>query len=463
VAQPYSLRRRLLVFLLVPLLAMLGVSIVTDYREGMHVANKAYDHALLSTALAVAARLDLDTKELDLDLPAQAEAVLRTDLADKVFYAVMNPAGKLIAGDQQLQVFATASDDENPSYRFDQVGGLAVRVLTYRYNPTTAAPEGATIVVAETTHKRETAAARIMVTTLWSDVLLIATSLGVVFIGIRYALTPLEYMSRRIELRSPGDLSPISEEGAPSEIRALIGAINRLMQNLREAGAAQQAFISSAAHQLRTPLAALQTQLELASENLSGEPLQRMNKVQDSAARLAHLTKQMLALARSLPDANASIELQPVALDELLELAATDFIDTALVRDIDLGFEPGVATVMGSRWTLREMLSNLIDNALRYSHEGGCVTVRSGIDEMLHPFLEVEDDGPGIPEEARDKVFKRFVRLDELSSNGSGLGLAIVKEVASLHRAEVTLHSGDKYQGLRVRIRFPALEQTPSV
>jgi two-component system, OmpR family, sensor histidine kinase TctE len=454
VVKAYSLRKRLLGFLLVPLIALLGISIITDYREGMHVANKAYDHALLSTALAVAAQIDRDSPDLDLDLPSQADAVLSMDLVDKVFYAVIDDNGRLLAGDSRLLELASLSDEDNPTYHFDVLGGKDVRVATYRYPPTSVAPKGATIVVAETTNKRETAAARIMVTTLWTDLLLIATSLAVVFFGIQYALIPLDRIGQSIEQRSPGDLSPIREEGSPSEVRPLLGAINRLMQNLREAGAAQQAFISSAAHQLRTPLAALQTQLELASESLTGDPLQRLHRVQDSAARLAHLTRQMLALARSSPDANSILDLQPVALDELLELAASDFIDIALERNIDLGFEPSPVTVQGLSWTLREMLSNLVDNALRYAGDGGRVTVRCAIDENGHPLLEVEDNGPGIPEEARERVFERFVRLDDQSSLGSGLGLAIVREVVQLHNGRVSLHTAEGGRGLLVRVCF---------
>ena len=452
---PYSLRKRLIGFLLVPLLALLGISIITDYREGMHVANKAYDHALFSTVLAVAARLDRDSAGLDLDLPAQAEEVLRTDMADKLFYVVLDSKNSLIAGDKALIPLATPPEDENPNYRFDQLDGKEVRVVTYRYKPTPDEPRGAIIVVAETTNKRVNAASRIMVTTLWTDLLLIATSLAVVFFGIRFALIPLDQMSRTIAQRNPDDLRPVGEEGAPAEIRPLLGAINRLMQNLRESGAAQQAFISSAAHQLRTPLAALQMQVELAAESVTGEPFARLQRVQDSATRLAHLTRQMLALARTSPDAHPDIEFEALDLTELLESAASDFLDAALARNIDLGFEAEPVSVNGSKWTLREMLANLIDNALRYCDASGQVTVRCGKTDSGQAFLEVEDDGPGIPEESRDKVFNRFVRLDEQSTTGSGLGLAIVKEVATLHRAKVSLQTGANNKGLRVRITFP--------
>jgi len=450
----YSLRRRLLGFLLMPLLALLGISIITDYTEGMHVANRAYDHALFSTALAVAARLDSNENENDIDLTAQAESVLRTDVADKVYFAVTRSNGSLIAGDKQLAAKATPAYEGNPSYHFDTMGGLPVRVATYRYRPLAGWTGDATIIVAETTHKRETAANRIMITTLWTDLLLIATSLVVVFFGIRYAMIPLDALCEGIRQREPEDLSPVNETSAPSEIRPLLSAINRLMSNLRDAGAAQQAFISSAAHQLRTPLAGLQTQLELIAENLNGETLARVEIVKKSASRLAHLTKQMLALARSSVDANPVVEMQAVELTDLLESAASDFLDTALQKNIDLGFEAAPAQIQGSGWMLRELLANLIDNALRYTPEGGHVTVRCGTDDHAQTYLEVEDNGPGIPEAAREKVFKRFTRLEEQSTEGSGLGLSIVKEVAKLHHAKVELRSGVGNCGLIVAVHF---------
>lgn len=453
----YSIRKRLIGYLLVPLTALLAFSIVTDYREGLHVANKAYDHALFGTVLAIAAQLDPDENGLDLDLQEQAEQVLRTDMADEVFYAVIDRHGRLIAGEPLLQSKLIPPHGDNPVYRFDHIGNQEVRLVTYHYRPTANAHEGVFILVAETTKKRQRDASRIMVTTLWTDLLLILTSLAVVFFGVRYAVAPLERMSQRIDRREPDDLRPLDEAQAPKEIRPFVRAINRLIANLREAASAQQAFLSNAAHQLRTPLAALQTQLELVAETLQGESRERLRRAQESLVRLSHLTRQMLALARAAHQANTEADFSPVSLEDLVEAAASDFLDTAIARDLHLEFEPSPAVVAGQAWTLRELLANLLDNALRYTPAGGRVTVRCGVAASGIPFLEVEDDGPGIPPHERDKVFERFVRL-ESDSAGSGLGLAIVKEVADLHRAHITLTEGSNGKGLRVRVEFPPLQ-----
>ncbi|MCL2160868.1 MAG: sensor histidine kinase N-terminal domain-containing protein [Betaproteobacteria bacterium] len=453
-SRPYSLRARLLVFLLVPLLALLGVSIVTDYREGLHITNEAYDQALHSTALALSAIVDRDTAGTDLDLPTQAEAVLRVDMADQVYYAIFDENGALQAGDAQLSSLIEEfdPDEDNPDFRFDVLNKQAVRVATYRHSPNAQAP--VVIVVAETTRKREAAASRIMIVTLFSDLLFIFTSLLVAFIGMRYAHQPLVRISHEIKAREPDDLSPIDESAAPLEIHALIRAINRLMSNLREASIAQQNFISSAAHQLRSPLAALQAQVDVATEGQQGEALRRLRDMQTSIIRLSRLTRQMLALARAAPDASRNIVLSNMALEELIENAASEFVDQAVLAGVDLGFELAPAPVQGVAWSLREMLANLIDNAVRYCGSGGVVTVRCGTEESGSAWLEVEDNGPGIPEALRAKALVRFVRLDDMA-DGSGLGLAIVREVAQSHHARVDLLSATEGRGLRARITFP--------
>jgi two-component system sensor histidine kinase TctE len=455
-SRPYSLRARLLVFLLVPLLALMGVSIITDYREGLRVANEIYDQVLHSTVLALSAIIDRDPTGIELSLPTQAEAVLRVDTADQVFYAIFDGNGTLLAGDVQLSSLIEEfdPDDDNPDFRFDRLNGQAVRVATYRYSPNAQAPDVVVIVVAETTHKREAAASRVMIVALFSDLLFIATSLLVVFVGMHYAHQPLVRIGQKIKARAPDDLRPIDESSAPREIHALIRAMNQLMSNLREASIAQQNFISSAAHQLRSPLAALQAQMDIATEGQQGETLQRLRDMQASVIRLSRLTRQMLALARAAPDANRNVELTHVALEKLIENAASEFIDQAVLAGVDLGFELTPASVWGVAWSLREMLANLIDNAVRYTGAGGVVTVRCGVEEGGNAWLEVEDDGPGIPEALRAKAFDRFVRLGDMPG-GSGLGLAIVKEVAQSHHACVDLHSATEERGLRARVTFP--------
>ncbi|MCL2020853.1 MAG: sensor histidine kinase N-terminal domain-containing protein [Betaproteobacteria bacterium] len=455
----YSLRGRLFVFLLVPFLILLSVTIYTDYEEGLQVVNDAYDHALHNSALALSALVSRDAVNQSLKLPPQAETILRIGIEDQFYYAVTDENGNLLVGDKRLIPLARSGnpDDDNPAYRSVVLNRQVIRAVIYRPQPShdISAPDNIIIVIAENTRKREAAAAKIITTTLITDLVFIFVSLVVVLVGAHYAHRPLRRISRQIAARASDDLSPIDESSEPLEIHALIHAMNRLMSNLRDASIAQQHFLSTAAHQLRSPLAALQTQMDLAAEALQGEALQRLRDMQASANRLARLTKQMLALARAAPDANLNSKSQRVALNELLENAASEFIDQAVLARIDLGFEIAPAEVWGMTWFLHEMLANLIDNAVRYTGAGGTITVRCGIGKSGNPYLEVEDNGPGIPETLRASALNRFVRLNDMSE-GSGLGLAIVKEVAQAHHAHVVLLSGAEGRGLCARVVFPS-------
>ncbi len=312
--------------------------------------------------------------------------------------------------------------------------------------------------VAETTRKLDLAANKILSAIIWPNLVLIGATLLLVLAVVRFSLQPLDTLGAQIAARTPSDLSPIPDGDVPGEARPLVSALNRLLGNLDAAGHAQQLFLSNAAHQLRTPLAGLLTQLELAARALPAEARPRLERLQAATQRLAHSTHQMLAPARSSRDALSAEETtrRPVELGSLFEDGASDFIDAALARQIDLGFEAAPARVNGSDWMLRELLANLLDNAIKYTPAGGHVTARCGTDETGAAWLEVEDDGPGIPEEERQRVFERFYRLGDSGVEGTGLGLAIVREVAERHDAVINLGAGAERHGTRIRITFRA-------
>ena len=235
----------------------------------------------------------------------------------------------------------------------------------------------------------------------------------------------------------------------------MLTRLNELFESLRLAAAAQQRFLADAAHQLRTPLAGLQTQIELvATEGKYLRNEERLARIEESVERIAHLVTQLLIYAQTASAASANQVFQPVALHELAESSASIFIDRALLKDIDLGFEIEPAVTEGIAWMLREALGNLIDNALRYCPSGSTITVRSGI-RFGRPYLAVEDNGPGISVAERDKVFERFYRIPGSASGGCGLGLSIVQEIAQLHTATINF-SEPAGGGLTVTLTFPA-------
>lgn len=452
-----TLRRRLLTFISWPLLVVMGISMVVDYRSAVGIASEAYDNALTSTVVSLVTRLERDDDDLDVevDVPPAADEILRSDTDDKVQYVVFDDHGKVVAGDAELLALPRPEVANRTVLDDAVLGGVLRRVASFRYESPAMA---ATVIVAETTVKRTRAARQIFFAILWPNLLLIVVALVLVYFGVRFALKPLDALGERIGRRGPGDFSPLPEHEVPGEAGPLVRAINRLMAHLDTAGRAQQAFLSNAAHQLRTPLAGLQTQLELAVEALPEDARPRIARLRDATRRLAHFTHQMLALARSSSQGAMISDHRPVDLACLLEDAASDLLDAALAKGIDLGFETAPVTVEGSRWMLREMVANLIENAIAYTPASGRVTARCGIGEAGEAFVEVEDDGPGIPPDERERIFERFYRIGSAGGGGvegTGLGLAIVREVAERHAASVVVGDGADGRGARFRIDFP--------
>jgi two-component system sensor histidine kinase TctE len=292
----------------------------------------------------------------------------------------------------------------------------------------------------------------ILVQSLFPEVLIAIATLVIVWFGVKRGLRPLARLSDEIKARSAGDLRPIDAAGAPEETRPLVGALNGLLEEVSAASHKQQRFLADAAHQLRTPLAGLRAHTELALAQPIPEACRaQLEQVHRATIRTARLANQLLALARAEPGARSitsKVDLKGIAGGE-----ADDWVRQSLTRDIDLGFELEAAAVDGDAFLLREALSNLVHNAIEYSHRGGRVTVRTGR-RNGHAFLEVEDDGPGIAPQERARVLERFYRVPGTPGTGSGLGLAIVREIAASHAASMVVDDGAA-GGCRVEITFP--------
>ncbi|NTV11982.1 MAG: sensor histidine kinase [Zoogloea sp.] len=448
--RPDSLRGRLLLLLIGPLVVLLAAAIVADYQFAVEPALAAYDHALADDAAGIAAQLRARGNHLDINLPSEAISMLMKSAAeDEEFFRVIGPRNEWLIGERDLPMppaGKSALSFVDAHYR-----GRPVRMAILR-TFTSLGP--VTIQVAETTLQRQRTGERILLAMVWPNLMLILATLLLIVFGVRVGLQPLMRLSQEIEARSPRDLHSLSETPAPRETRPLVRAINRLLALLRDASDAQQKFLANAAHQLRTPLAGLQTQLELTAEEASPEMRPRIDQLSTATRRLGHLAHQLLALARAAPEASLAHERHAVDLPSLVEEAVSAHLDMALARDIDLGLEAAPAQVNGSGWLLRELLANLIDNAVMYTQQGGVVTVRCG-HIGKDAFMEVEDNGPGVPAADRERIFERFYRARNVQGEGSGLGLAIVREIADAHGAQISLTTPDG-GGTRIRASFPA-------
>ena len=276
-----------------------------------------------------------------------------------------------------------------------------------------------------------------------------------IWVGVGRGLEPLEVMSKAVSRRRPDALAPLSERGLPDELQPLAASLNGLLERLSGAIAAQRRFTADAAHELRTPLAALKLQLDLARR--ADEPQARAAAFDDleaGVARASHVVEQLMTLARVEPEAMAQMRTQC----DLVALAKDAIVARAALaanKGIDLGLaRESAAEVDGDPASLGILLSNLLDNALRYTPRGGRIDVAVERDNG-HATLIVTDTGPGIALEARERVFDRFYRGETGEETGSGLGLSIVKRIADAHHASITLEAPERGTGLLVRVRFP--------
>lgn len=279
-----------------------------------------------------------------------------------------------------------------------------------------------------------------------------------IWVLVSRGLTPLDRLARAVAARTPKALNPIPEHQAPEEVRPLVHSLNDLLARLAEALAAQQAFIADAAHELRTPIAALSLQAQLVERATSDEDCRAaLADLKAGIHRAGRAVQQLLTLARQDPDL-AGKPFEPVALAELAGSVVADHAALAAVKDIDLGLADidDRATVGGDPGALRVLLANLVENSVRYTPPGGRIDVAVRIVNSL-PVLDVRDTGPGIPEADLARVFDRFYRGGNIQESGTGLGLAIVKTIADRHGAQVRLDN-QLGGGLRVRVAFPRQE-----
>ena len=293
-----------------------------------------------------------------------------------------------------------------------------------------------------------------MSTLLWDFVQLDVT-LVLVWVGIQLGLRPVKRLRDEIAQRSPLDLRPIVESSVPREISPVVVTLNRLFTMLRTSGQSQQQFIANTAHQLRTPITGMQAQLGLLVAEPAAQPIKtRLLTLQEAVKQLAHSANQLLTLARADPSANLSAKDQLVDLQTMINEVAAKFFDRALQANIDLGVDATSLSIRADPSLLDDLLSNLVDNALKYTPSGGSVTVSAG-EKSGRPYLAVVDTGPGIPESERQRVRQRFYRLPNSPGHGSGLGLAIVEEIARLYDAAMSIEAGTDGIGTRVLIQFP--------
>ena len=434
-----SLRRQLLLWLLVPQLILWAGGGLLAYRFALSYVEKGIDQSLTQSVRALARQVKPIGSGLLIDFPKAAQDVLEQDPKDRLSYMVSSPPGQFVLGNQRLPQPETINQNagEPVLYR-DLVDGKPLRIVALDVNyGDEASPQTLRVQVGKSLQVQQRIARELI-----ADMLVPLLALGVllsllVYGGIRRGLAPLTRLTTQLEDRSVNEREPIGATQAPSEVHALVKAINGLLEEVARHVHQEKRFLDDAAHQLRTPLAGLISQVELAQQEALDPALaERLVKVHTGAQRSAHLVHQLLTLARTENHARRL----PVDLAALAREVAREWTPRALAAGMDLGYE-GAQSLMirGDALQLREALANLIDNALRYTPKGSTITLR-----VQHTpsgaSLAVEDNGPGLSPDDMAHVFQRFWRGSQ-QPGGCGLGLAIVREITRRHGGEAAVES----------------------
>ncbi|MEY4747994.1 MAG: hypothetical protein RIQ60_208 [Pseudomonadota bacterium] len=469
-----SLRRQLLLWLLLPQLVLWCAAATVTYQLALRHTERANDRALFVASRALARQVKPVGSGLLVDFPRAAKDILEADPDDLVYYTVSSPPGQFILGNYKLPPPPESGDisDERTRARsldqpqfYDAViasanGPTAMRVgaVTLDWGEP-GARQTMLVQVAKSRVSREALAQDILFDTVLPLSVLVLAMSAFVWAGIRTGLAPLDRLREAVGGRAAGDLTPVELHSAPLEVRDLAAALNSLLAAVQASVAQQRRFVNDAAHQLRTPLAGLKGQTEVALAEARDPQLRaRLARVHESAVRSAHLVNQLLSLARAEPESPLIQASATFDVAELVRTVTAEWVPRALQAGVDLGMDDADETqppiqVRGQGLLIGEALANLIDNAIRYGGGGsGEVTVAARRQGHM-AVLEVRDNGPGVAPEMHRAVFERFVRATH-EGTGCGLGLAIVKGIAERHGGSVALDNLVPH-GLRVQIRLP--------
>jgi two-component system sensor histidine kinase TctE len=446
-----SLRKSLLLWVLIPLLGLLALATAGAFYVADKSATDAFDNALLDPIQALSQHIQINNGRPQITLTPESLRSLFTDAYDSVYYQVVLPDGKYVLGNLSLP--APPRLGEKARFYYASLNGRDIRVAAMALH-LDGSDNVVIVQIAETLIKRDRNLYETLLIMITPALVITLAAVLLVSYGISRGLVPLLKLQDEIHARSLNDLRPVPLLHVPAEVRPVVLALNSLLANLAAAIEGQQRFLANAAHQLRTPLAGLQTQVELALRiDMPAEVHEIFVRLLDATQRATHLANQLLTLAKAEPGARALTQMQPVNLANLIEPLIGLALVQAQAKRIDLGFELSATQLVGDNLLLTELITNLIDNAIRYTRENGYITVRC-YQLPAGAVLEVEDNGIGIPEALRTRVLERFYRVDGSPGNGCGLGLSIVDEIAKLHGASLDITTPEQGRGTRMIVRF---------
>jgi two-component system sensor histidine kinase TctE len=460
---PLSLRRILLLGILLPVLVLIAANGISLYRQALEAVNTAYDRTLLASAKVIGEQLDVEGYDAEARLratvPYSALEAFEADTRSRLFYRVSSLEGELVSGYDELPFWRGELPAKPPyaalvDFYDDRFRDSEVRVAVLLQPVASERGRGMAVVqVAETLELRRTLARQILLDTLWRQGLLVAVIALVVLVVVQRATRPVRRLSGLLQARPEGDLTPITAGDAPRELLPLVDATNEVMARLAQLLEHQKRFVRDAAHQLRTPLAVLKTQVQSALRG-DVEPRQALEEVGGTVERATVLANQMLSLAK-VEQLRQQADAPVTDLAEVVRSVALDLSPLVAERDLDFEIDTRPAPVRAHEWMLRELTRNLLHNAIRHSRAGGSLVVRL-VTDARSLALTLSDSGPGIADELRSRLFQPFAAGDLRS--GSGLGLVICQEIARALDGGIVLDNREKHgqvEGLDATVRLP--------
>ncbi|MGV8804603.1 MAG: sensor histidine kinase N-terminal domain-containing protein [Polaromonas sp.] len=473
-----SLFGEILDWMLTPLLLLWPISMALTWLVAQNIAGKPFDRALEYNVQALSKLLVVRNNQVQFNLTAPAREILRADDTDLIYYQVIGTRGEFLSGEKDLPAPPDEElpDDGEVRLRQDTIHDEDVRVaytwirLEIKGAGTGAAALPVLVQVAETLEKRKTLATEIVKGTMVPQFVTLPLAVLLVWLALVRGIKPLAQLEQRIRARKPDDMSPLDETGVPEEVVPLVASVNDLLNRLKVLLSTQKRFLADAAHQLKTPLAGLRMQADLALRETDANELKNsLRHIGQASIRATHTVNQLLALARA-ETTGRSLAKQALDLVDIAAEVMCDSVPRALEKKIDLGYDGPAAgepatQLRGNPTLLKEMVRNLLDNAINYTPEHGHVTLRLAPEPSGALALIVEDSGPGIAPAERELVFQPFYRTLGTNVDGSGLGLAIVLEIAQQHGATIAIEDADlpghpQSPGTRLTVRFPATHRS---
>jgi len=463
-----STQKLIIQWILIPMMMIIILDSTFLFYQGDTLRRETFDRDLAETAKGLGLIFKKSSEKKLHDIDEYSISLLLNEPHDKMFYSIRDDQGHFLFGNPD--VIYQKADDLDPAdpddfnVYFGKIKNESVRIVSIPVEHSiNKVKKQFFIQVAETRNQRTEIQRQIIFWIVIPQLILLISALILVRFAVKRGLSPILYLNEKIIARSYKDLKPIDIQNVPLEVDRLVSSLNNLMSELDNAIKSENRFVNDAAHQLRTPLAGILAQIQLAQESKDVEEIKgRLEQISQSSKRLIHIINQLLSLSKTQPEAMHASQFIELDLAVLVKKTMEDLFPLADLKKIDLGYEGfnANAFIMGNEQKLYDLIHNLIDNAIKYTPHLGEVNVSiKSTDNKI--CLIVEDTGKGIPKEDQPNIFKRFYRGDNVTQSGedagAGIGLAIVKEIANMHGATIEIDSRNEKPGTRFYVYFDAV------